>query len=61
MGVFGSTLSNEYLLLANAFNLSRGGLLELCSRAIESVFGGEEEKGRLRRMVAQMKATEEGH
>ncbi len=51
VGVFGSTLSNEYLLVAEHFNLSRRDLLELCGRGIETIFGGEGEKSRLRGLM----------
>lgn len=55
VGIFGSTLSNEYLLVAEAFGLSRGNMLELCGRSVEMIFSGKEEKGRLRTIVAQHK------
>ena len=55
VGIFGSTLSNEYLLVAEAFGLSRRNMLELCGRSVEMIFSGEEEKGRLRTIVAQHK------
>lgn len=51
VGVFNSKLSNEYLLVAQAFNLSRDDLIDLCSRAIEAIFGDEHEKQRLRDLV----------
>lgn len=60
VGVFGSTLSNEYLLVANAFDLSRNDLLDLCGRGIGSIFGGEKEKDRLRAIVAQHQHMEKG-
>lgn len=48
MGVFGSKLSNEYLLVAQHFGLSRKDLLELCGRGVDVIFGGESEKARIR-------------
>ena len=51
VGVFGSKLSNEYLLIAQAFNLSRENLIDLCAQAIEAIFGGEHQKQRLRGLV----------
>lgn len=51
MGVFGSPLSNEYRLAAEHFNLSDAQVCELASLGIESIFGGEEEKVRLRRIM----------
>ena len=51
VGVFGSRLSNEYLLIAQAFNLSRDNLIDLCEQAIEAIFGDEHQKQRLRGLV----------
>lgn len=51
VGVFGSTLSNEYRLIAEHFGLDRKEICELARGAIEIVFGGEEEKGRLRGLM----------
>ncbi len=53
VGVFGSTLSNEYLLVAEHFDLSRRDLLDLCGRGIETIFGGEGEKQRLRELIRE--------
>ena len=47
VGVFDSKLSNEYLLVAQAFNLSRDDLISLCDRAVEAIFGDEYQKQRL--------------
>lgn len=49
VGVFGSELSNEYLIIAQAFGLKASDLRALSKRAIDAIFGGEEEKERLRR------------
>ena len=51
VGVFGSKLSNEYLLIAQAFNLSRDNLIDLCDQAVEAIFGDEYQKQRLRGLV----------
>lgn len=48
MGVFGSPLSNEYRLVAQHFDLDRGQICALARQAIDSIFGGEAEKQRLR-------------
>ncbi|KAI9722649.1 MAG: hypothetical protein M1812_001580 [Candelaria pacifica] len=48
VGIFCSGLSNEYLLAAQHFKLSRAAVLDMCHRAINVIFGGEEEKARLR-------------
>lgn len=47
VGVFASKLSNEYLLVAHAFNLSRDDLFTLCDRAVEAIFGDMHQKQRL--------------
>ena len=51
VGVFRSTLSNEYLLIAQAFNLSRDDLINLCDQAVEAIFGGKYQKQRLCALV----------
>ncbi|KAF4469399.1 adenosine deaminase [Fusarium albosuccineum] len=48
VGVFGSPLSNEYRLVAEHFDLDRSAICGLARQAIDSIFGGEEEKERLR-------------
>lgn len=53
MGIFGSALSNEYLLVAKEFNLSTMDLIRLYERSIEMIFGGEEEKDRLREILVE--------
>lgn len=51
VGVFGSPLSNEYRLAAEHFGLSDDQVRELARQGIESIFGGEEEKARLRELM----------
>ena len=51
VGVFRSKLSNEYLLVTQAFNLSRNDLINLCDQAVEAIFGDEHQKQRLRTLV----------
>jgi len=48
VGVFGSSLSHEYELIREHFSLSDAELMELARSGIECIFGGEEEKKRLR-------------
>jgi adenosine deaminase len=48
VGVFGSSLSNEYALAAEHFKLSRAEILELARSPIETIFGTEEDKKALR-------------
>ena len=59
MGIFCSPLSNEYLLAAEHFDLSRRDVVELCGIATGSVFGGEGEQERLRRLLKEFKAVED--
>lgn len=47
VGIFGSSISNEYLLAARHFGLGRKDLIALCKRTLPSTFGGEAEKQRL--------------
>ncbi|KAM0561484.1 hypothetical protein ACHAPJ_003367 [Fusarium lateritium] len=51
VGVFGSPLSNEYRLVAQHFGLDRDAICDLARQPIDGIFGGEEEKERLRRIV----------
>ncbi|KAK2627276.1 hypothetical protein QTJ16_003242 [Diplocarpon rosae] len=51
VGVFGSSLSNEYALVTEHFGLSRSELCDLARGAIDTIFGGEEEKARLRALM----------
>ncbi|KAH8801596.1 hypothetical protein F5884DRAFT_684351 [Xylogone sp. PMI_703] len=51
VGVFGSPLSNEYALIARHFDLGREELCELARSGIDKIFGSEEEKERLRRIM----------
>ncbi|KAL4879400.1 hypothetical protein BJY04DRAFT_95306 [Aspergillus karnatakaensis] len=47
MGFFCSPVSNEHLLAAEHFNLSRSDFLKISRKAVEAIFGGDEEKKRL--------------
>ncbi|KAK3987891.1 hypothetical protein QBC44DRAFT_330377 [Cladorrhinum sp. PSN332] len=51
VGVFGSPLSNEYALAARHFGLDRAEICKLARKGIDVIFGGEEEKERLRRIM----------
>lgn len=52
VGVFGSTLSNEYCLVAKHFGLSESEIRTLARKGIDVIFGGDDEKSRLRRLMA---------
>jgi adenosine deaminase len=51
VGVFGSPLSNEYALVAQHFGLSRADICGLVRKGVDVIFGGEEEKARLREIL----------
>jgi adenosine deaminase len=51
VGVFGSSLSNEYALIAEHFGLKRDEISALAKGAIETIFGTEEDKEMLRGLV----------
>ncbi|EPE29922.1 Metallo-dependent hydrolase [Glarea lozoyensis ATCC 20868] len=51
VGVFGSPLSNEYRLVAEHFGLSDQEIFRLARSAVDCIFGGEEEKERLRGLM----------
>jgi adenosine deaminase len=49
--VLGSPLSNEYGLIAEHFHLNEGQIRELARSGIDRIFGGEEQKKRLRDLM----------
>ncbi|GAB1320323.1 hypothetical protein MFIFM68171_10533 [Madurella fahalii] len=51
VGIFGSPLSNEYALVAQHFRLSRAQICTLVRKGVEVIFGGEQEKQRLRSIL----------
>ncbi|KIN04964.1 hypothetical protein OIDMADRAFT_101825 [Oidiodendron maius Zn] len=51
VGVFGSSLSNEYALVAKHFGLNRRDICELARSPIEAIFGSEEDKNWLRKRM----------
>jgi adenosine deaminase len=51
VGVFGSTLSNEYALIAEHFGLKRAEICQLARSCIDTIFGSEKEKDRLRNLM----------
>ncbi|TQB74698.1 hypothetical protein MPDQ_004349 [Monascus purpureus] len=56
MGFFCSPVSNEYLLAAHHFNLSRADVLALCRKSFRAIFGGPEEKDRLYTLLDNFEA-----
>ena len=51
VGVFESPLSNEYRLVAEHFKLGKEEICALARQPIDAIFGGEEEKERLRTVM----------
>ena len=51
VGVFGSPLSNEYALVAQYFGLNRAEICTLVRKGVDVIFGGEQEKSRLRNII----------
>ncbi|KAI0390413.1 Metallo-dependent hydrolase [Xylariaceae sp. FL0594] len=51
VGVFGSPVSNEWALIQEHFRLSRQEILGLGRKGIDVIFGGEEQKARLRALM----------
>ncbi|XP_030832661.1 adenosine deaminase-like protein [Strongylocentrotus purpuratus] len=54
-GVFSTNLSEEYLLAADTFNLSRHDVWDMSEGAVDCIFGGETIKGLLRTIWAKEK------
>jgi adenosine deaminase len=48
MGIFGSTLSQEYAIAAQTFNMDKRQLFDLSRNSIDSIFAGEAVKEKLR-------------
>jgi adenosine deaminase len=48
VGVFGSPVSNEYLLAAKHFDLSRKDVWNIALRAVDAMFAGDGEKERMK-------------
>lgn len=58
MGIFGSSPSNEYALLGEHFKLDRQALFEVANGAVDSIFGPESEKERLRTIFTSFAASQ---
>ena len=56
VGVFGSPLSNEYLLAARHFDLDKADLVDLVEQAAAVIFGTQEDKDRLEGILRSFKA-----
>lgn len=57
VGIFCSSLSNEYLIASKHFNLSRNDILKMCKVAINSIFGGESEVAKLEKSLSEFAAA----
>ncbi|KAH8157119.1 hypothetical protein CIB48_g11127 [Xylaria polymorpha] len=51
VGVFGSPVSHEWALIQEHFHLEREDILGLARKGIDVIFGGEEQKARLREIM----------
>ncbi|XP_021934884.1 adenosine deaminase-like protein isoform X2 [Zootermopsis nevadensis] len=54
-GVFATSLSEEYVLAANSYDLSKEQLWKMTMSSIDYTFASEEEKNRLKQMFMQIK------
>ncbi|CAG7916622.1 unnamed protein product [Penicillium olsonii] len=52
VGFFCSPVSNEHLLAAHHFDLSRGDLLAMTFKAVDAIFSGQEHRDKIRRDLA---------
>lgn len=55
-GVFNTSLSKEFAIAAQAFQLSREELFFLCLRAVDHTFLGEHEKSKLRNEISSCRS-----
>jgi adenosine deaminase len=53
VGFFCSPVSQEYYLVSKHFGLGSADLIALSERGVDSIFGGEEEKARLRKLLEE--------
>jgi adenosine deaminase len=51
VGVFGSPVSNEWALIQEHFHLSRDDILSLARKGVNVIFGGDEQKARLQKIM----------
>ncbi|PGH17588.1 adenosine deaminase [Polytolypa hystricis UAMH7299] len=56
VGFFCSPLSNEYLIAADHFHLSRSMIVNLCKNSVRTIFAGPKEQARLYTLLAQFEA-----
>jgi adenosine deaminase len=55
VGFFCSPVSNEYLLAAEHFGVGRKEMISMCEKSVDMIFGGEQEKKRLRDIIHRFK------
>ncbi len=58
MGIFATSLSEEYAIASRVFNLTRDQLFQLSLQSIDYIFAGEEIKQRLRESFKDGKRAE---
>ncbi|KAL4934121.1 putative adenosine deaminase [Aspergillus undulatus] len=57
VGFFCSPVSTEYLLAAEHFQLDRSEIIKILRRAVDSIFSGDREKERLRRLLDEFQLS----
>ncbi|KAL4950679.1 hypothetical protein BDW69DRAFT_187133 [Aspergillus filifer] len=57
VGFFCSPVSNEYLLAAEHFQLNRSEIVKLSRRAVDTIFGGNPEKERFRKLLGEFELS----
>lgn len=57
VGFFCSPVSNEYLLAAQHFGLDRTDLLDIATKSVDAIFGGDQEKMRLKRRLLEFASS----
>jgi adenosine deaminase len=57
VGFFCSTVSNEYSLAAEHFQLNRTDVINISRKAIDAIFGGRKEKERLRALLDEFESA----
>ncbi|CAG8943395.1 unnamed protein product [Penicillium salamii] len=57
VGFFCSPVSNEHLLAAHHFGLSRGDLLDMTLKAVDAIFAGQQYQEKIRQDLADFAAT----
>jgi adenosine deaminase len=57
VGIFLSPVSNEHFLAAQHFDLDGGDLIRLTQLAVDSIFGSEADKERMRQLLDEFESS----